>query len=59
MDEKAKKVTITIKPDVLRDLDKLASEWGTTRSGMITILTKLRINHDQLEELAYVLKEGD
>lgn len=59
MEEKAKKVTITIKPDVLKDLDKLASEWGTTRSGMITILTKLRIDHDYSEELAYLLKEGN
>lgn len=38
MEDKAKRVSVTLKPDVLKSLDKLAEEWGTSRSGMITIL---------------------
>lgn len=41
-DEKSKKILITLKPDILEELDKMADEWGTSRSGMIAILTKLR-----------------
>lgn len=52
LDDKAKKVTITLKPDVLVALDKLAEEWGTNRSVMIAILVKLRMNHDHFEEIA-------
>lgn len=52
LDDKAKKVTVTLKPDVLASLDKLAEEWGTNRSAMIAILVKLRMSHDHLEEIA-------
>lgn len=41
-DDKPKKIMITLKPDIVEDLDRMAKEWGTTRSGMIAILTKLR-----------------
>lgn len=56
-DKKVKRVQITLKPEVLNDLDKLADEWGTTRSGMVTILTRLRLEHDRTEELAEVLRD--
>lgn len=51
-ENKAKKITVTIKPEVLKELDRLAEEWGVTRSGMITILTKLRVDQEYSELLA-------
>lgn len=42
-----KRIQITLKPDVVAELDKMAEEWGTSRSGMITILTKLRRDYEK------------
>ncbi|NLM66824.1 MAG: hypothetical protein GX180_06580 [Enterococcus sp.] len=56
-DDKAKRVQMTLKPDVVDELDRLAKEWGTTRSGMVTILTKLRVDHDSSELLAEKMKD--
>ena len=53
-----KRVQVTLKPEILRELDRLAVEWGTTRSGMITILTKLRVDHDNSELLASLLDKN-
>lgn len=44
---KVKRVQITLKSDVADELDKMAQEWGTTRSGMVTILTKLRRDYER------------
>ena len=41
-DEKAKRLSITLKPEVIKDLDDFAEKWGGSRSGMISILVKLR-----------------
>lgn len=57
--ENLKRVQITLRPQVLTELDRLADEWGTTRSGMITILTKLRVDHDNSELLAEFVKDKD
>lgn len=57
--ENLKRVQITLRPQVLVELDRLADEWGTTRSGMITILTKLRVDHDNSELLAEFVKDKD
>ena len=57
--ENLKRVQITLRPQVLAELDRLADEWGTTRSGMITILTKLRVDHDNSELLAEFVKDKD
>lgn len=54
---KSKRVQMTLRPEVVEDLDRLAKEWGTTRSGMVTILTKLRVSHDEIELLAELLKD--
>ena len=54
---KAKRVQMTLKPEIVEELDRLADEWGTTRSGMVTILTKLRVSHDELELLVELLKD--
>lgn len=54
---KSKRVQMTLRPEVVEDLDILAKEWGTTRSGMVTILTKLRVSHDEIELLAELLKD--
>lgn len=40
-DEKAKIVSVSLKPEVIRELDSLAESWGTSRSGMISILVKM------------------
>lgn len=42
-----KRIQITLKPDVITELDKMAKECGTSRSGMITILTKLRRDYEK------------
>ena len=57
--ENLKRVQITLRPQVLVELDRLVDEWGTTRSGMITILTKLRVDHDNSELLAEFVKDKD
>lgn len=54
---KAKRVQMTLRPEIVEELDRLADEWGTTRSGMVTILTKLRVAHDKTELLAEILKD--
>lgn len=60
-DDKPKKIMITLKPDIVEELDRMAKEWGTTRSGMVTILTKMRVEHEkeraekQFDE--YILRE--
>jgi len=40
------KATITLRSDVLEELDKMASDWGLSRSGMITTLVKMRLRED-------------
>lgn len=40
------RITITLKPNILKELDRLAKEWGTSRSGMVTNLTQLQIKHE-------------
>jgi metal-responsive CopG/Arc/MetJ family transcriptional regulator len=56
----AVRVTITIRPEVLKELDRMAEEWGTSRSGMITILTKLRVDYEMSELMAEASTErGD
>lgn len=45
--EKSKKIMMTLKPDVVEELDKMAKEWSTSRSGMVTILTKLRRDYER------------
>lgn len=57
INEQSKRITVSLKPDTIEILDKLAKEWGTTRSGMITILAKLRVDHDHSEMLADAFKE--
>lgn len=47
MSDKIKRFQITLKPDIAEELDKMAEEWGTTRSGMVTILTKMRREHEK------------
>lgn len=47
MAENVKRIQITLKPDIIIELDKMAEEWGTSRSGMITILTKLRRDYER------------
>lgn len=47
MAEKVKRFQITLKPEVAKELEKMAEEWGTSRSGMITILTKLRRDYER------------
>ena len=54
---KSKRVQMTLKPEIVDELDRLADEWGTTRSGMVTILTKLRVANDKNELLAEILKD--
>ena len=54
---KAKRVQMTLRPEIVEELDRLADEWGTTRSGMVTILTKLRVSHDNSELLAESVKD--
>ena len=46
-EEKSKKIMMTLKPDILEELDNMAKEWGTSRSGMVTILTKLRRDYER------------
>lgn len=41
-EEKAKRLSITLKPDVIKELDNFAEQWGVSRSGMISILVKLK-----------------
>lgn len=43
-EEKAKRISVTLKPEVISVLDELADDWGTSRSGMISILVKLGKN---------------
>ena len=53
--EKVKRYQITLKPNIAYELDKMADEWGTTRSGMIATLIKLK----KEEELnSFNLKKG-
>ena len=51
-----KRVQITLRPQVLEDLDRLADEWGTSRSGMITLLTRLRVDFERSELMADMYK---
>lgn len=46
-EEKSKKIMMTLKPDIVEELDNMAKEWGTSRSGMVTILTKLRRDYER------------
>lgn len=45
-EENVKRIQITLKPEIAEQLDLMAEEWGTTRSGMVTILTKLRREYE-------------
>ena len=47
VNEKSKKIMMTLKPEIVEELDKMAKEWGTSRSGMVTILTKLRRDQER------------
>ena len=50
LEEKSKKIMMTLKPEIVEELDKMAKEWGTSRSGMVTILTKLRKEQEMYRE---------
>lgn len=46
-EEKSKKIMMTLKPEIVDELDRMAKQWGTSRSGMVTILTKLRSEYER------------
>lgn len=56
-EKKAVKVTITLKPDVLNNLDDLAEEFGLSRSGMITVLVQNRIREDKAMNMSVEFQE--
>lgn len=39
--EKSKIISMSIKPSILKELDALSAEWGTSRSGIVSVLVKL------------------
>ncbi|HFU4369979.1 TPA: hypothetical protein ACGO9H_002083 [Streptococcus suis] len=41
MEDNKIRVNVMLRPSVLSELDRLASEWGTSRSEMIAILVKI------------------
>lgn len=53
--EKVKRYQITLKPSVADDLDKMADQWGVTRSAMIANLIKLK---KEEEMNSFNLKKG-
>lgn len=57
-EEKSAKATITLKPAVLENLDKLASDFGLSRSGMITVLVKNRIREDEAMQMSKEFQEA-
>lgn len=57
-DEKAKRISVTLKPEVIKELDDFAEQWGVSRSGMISVLVKLR-KLDTENYWASVAEEAD
>lgn len=56
-EKKAVRLNISLKPDVIDELDRMADLWGTTRSGMVTILIKLRSDQDKSISAVPLLQE--
>ena len=51
MEDNKIRVNVMLRPSVLFELDRLASEWGTSRSEMIAILVKI---HEEIVSLIWL-----
>lgn len=60
MEDNKKRVNVMLRPSVLFELDRLAREWGTSRSEMIAKLVKIH-DGDSFLDMAIEMhdKHGD